>query len=174
MKTQPRRFGAATREETECRTSGGMAPRRRVDESVAQAARRGSFYGRMFPDLPAFRPESASLRELADRMKKVSARRRAEATTRTYRPATPTSGSFVDHDLTLDTASTLDRFHDPERLRNFRTPRFDLDSLYGRGPRRSPALYDPDAYNVKPLVGRNRGTRASSAMTCRATRRGSR
>ncbi len=32
--------------------------------------------------------------------------------------------------------------NDPEGLVNFRTPRFDPDSLYGRGPVETPFLYD--------------------------------
>ena len=43
-------------------------------------------------------------------------------------------GQFLDHDLTLDTTSKLREQLTPEQLKllvNFRTPRFDLDSLYG-------------------------------------------
>lgn len=51
-------------------------------------------------------------------------------------------GQFVDHDITFDPQSSLTRKNDPEGLQNFRTPRFDLDSLYGRGPDDQPFLYD--------------------------------
>ena len=64
-------------------------------------------------------------------------------------------GQFVDHDITFDPNSSLQRANDPEGLVNFRNPRFDLDSLYGRGRDDSPYLYDqssPD--DVKLLVGR--------------------
>jgi len=45
--------------------------------------------------------------------------------------------------------------NDPEGLVNFRTPRFDLDSLYGRGPVETPFLYDQaDPDGVKLLFGR--------------------
>jgi hypothetical protein len=52
-------------------------------------------------------------------------------------------GQFVDHDLTFDTTSTLapDGGHDPT---NLRTPRFDLDCLYGGGPDDQPYMYDPE------------------------------
>jgi hypothetical protein len=53
-------------------------------------------------------------------------------------------GQFIDHDLTFDTASTLGVPAVPERSPNSRTPRFDLDSVYGAGPIGSPQLYDPD------------------------------
>src|SRR5215469_3794938 len=51
-------------------------------------------------------------------------------------------GQFIDHDLTFDPASSLQRQNDPDALVNFRTPRFDLDSVYGRGPADQPYLYD--------------------------------
>jgi hypothetical protein len=51
-------------------------------------------------------------------------------------------GQFVDHDITFDPVSSLQRQDDPEALVDFRTPRFDLDSIYGRGPADQPYLYD--------------------------------
>ncbi|NMO90638.1 heme peroxidase [Actinomycetospora sp. TBRC 11914] len=51
-------------------------------------------------------------------------------------------GQFIDHDLTFDPVSSLQRQNDPEALVDFRTPRFDLDSVYGRGPDDQPYLYD--------------------------------
>ncbi len=51
-------------------------------------------------------------------------------------------GQFIDHDLTFDPASSLQRLNDPEALTDFRTPRFDLDSIYGRGPDDQPYMYD--------------------------------
>ena len=50
-------------------------------------------------------------------------------------------GQFIDHDLTFDPASSLQRQNDPEALIDFRTPRFDLDSVYGRGADDQPYLY---------------------------------
>jgi hypothetical protein len=50
-------------------------------------------------------------------------------------------GQFVDHDITFDPVSSLRRQDDPDALTDFRTPRFDLDSLYGRGPADQPYLY---------------------------------
>ena len=51
-------------------------------------------------------------------------------------------GQFIDHDLTFDPASSLQRQNDPDALVDFRTPRFDLDSVYGRGPDDQPYLYE--------------------------------
>jgi Animal haem peroxidase len=53
-------------------------------------------------------------------------------------------GQFVDHDLTFDPASSLQRQDDPDGLIDFRTPRFDLDCVYGKGPDDSPYLYTSD------------------------------
>jgi hypothetical protein len=43
-------------------------------------------------------------------------------------------GQFIDHDLTFDPVSQLGVKTDPNALHNFRTPHFDLDSVYGAGP----------------------------------------
>src|SRR3954451_12168031 len=66
-------------------------------------------------------------------------------------------GQFIDHDITFDPVSQLARDNDPSVLADFRTPRFDLDSVYGTGPADQPYLYDwsgPRAVRgVKLLVG---------------------
>ncbi len=51
-------------------------------------------------------------------------------------------GQFVDHDITLDLTSSLERQADLDALVNFRTPTLELDCLYGVGPSGSPHLYD--------------------------------
>ncbi len=61
-------------------------------------------------------------------------------------------GQFIDHDLTFDPASSLQKQNDPDALVDFRTPRFDLDNLYGRGPDDQPYLYAADG--VRMLLGR--------------------
>ena len=58
-------------------------------------------------------------------------------------------GQFVDHDLTFDSTSSLDKAvdHTPPRSRlptNLRTPRFDLDCVYGDGPDAQPFMYAND------------------------------
>jgi Animal haem peroxidase len=50
-------------------------------------------------------------------------------------------GQFIDHDLTFDPASSLQKQNDPDALEDFRTPRFDLDNVYGRGPDDQPYFY---------------------------------
>jgi len=55
-------------------------------------------------------------------------------------------GQFVDHDLTFDTRSTLQTIE--SGLSSFpndeRTPRLDMDCLYGLGPSSAPFMYDED------------------------------
>ena len=63
-------------------------------------------------------------------------------------------GQFVDHDLTFDPISHLREVLSPAQLRalvDFRTPRFDLDSLYGRGPDDQPYLYEDNG--IRMLLG---------------------
>jgi len=57
-------------------------------------------------------------------------------------------GQFIDHDLTFDPASSLQQQNDPDALVDFRTPRFDLDCLYGRGPADQPYLYRADGVHM--------------------------
>ena len=52
-------------------------------------------------------------------------------------------GQFLDHDMTFDATSRLGVATRPERSVNSRTPSFDLDSVYGRGPIADTHLYDP-------------------------------
>lgn len=51
-------------------------------------------------------------------------------------------GQFIDHDLTFDPSTFNQQKSDPKALVDFRTPRFDLDNVYGRGPGDQPYLYD--------------------------------
>ena len=71
-------------------------------------------------------------------------------------------GQFIDHDITFDPASSLQQQNDPDALEDFRTPRLDLDSLYGRGPDDQPYFYelrekDQPQERVKFLLGPNCG-----------------
>ncbi|KHL26877.1 peroxidase [Croceibacterium mercuriale] len=51
-------------------------------------------------------------------------------------------GQFLDHDMTFDPTSSLERQADPEHVSNFRTPSLGLDNVYGAGPGVHPHLYD--------------------------------
>ncbi len=105
----------------------------------------------MFRALPPFAPSDAVLTALADSIGDAP----GPAGDNPDIPSGYTYlGQFVDHDITFDPVSNLDRSNDPDALRTFRTPRFDLDSLYGRGQADSPYLYDQED-PASLLVGRN-------------------
>ena len=70
-------------------------------------------------------------------------------------------GQFVDHDI-VDTTSLNQRQVDPDRVLNFRTPRLDLDCVYGRGPGDQPYLYD-GSDKGKMLIGGIQGPPERSA-----------
>ncbi|PRY02181.1 peroxidase family protein [Allonocardiopsis opalescens] len=98
-------------------------------------------FGRMFRRLPAYLPDDERIAAVAAVMAEPSPP--DPAGDNDAIPAGYTYiGQFVDHDLTFDPVSSLERRNDPDALTNFRTPRFDLDSVYGRGPRDQPYLYD--------------------------------
>ena len=68
-------------------------------------------------------------------------------------------GQFTDHDLTFDPTSRLREALTKKQLNklaDFRTPRFDLDNLYGRGPADQPYLYAEDGIHMllgEPMSG---------------------
>ena len=142
---------------------GGSTPRglARLARSSVERGR----YGRMFRHLRAFEPDDASLKALADSMGPYPPQPMVAAgdippVQPGDNPDIPSGytylGQFVDHDITFDPTSVLERRNDPDALTDYRTPRFDLDSLYGSGPDDQPFLYDQDD-PYKLLVGRNRG-----------------
>ena len=59
-------------------------------------------------------------------------------------------GQFMDHDMTFDASSPLGTPTRHGSGDNARTPTFDLDSVYGGGPRADPQLYESgDAAKLK-------------------------
>ncbi|MGI9601671.1 MAG: peroxidase family protein [Acidimicrobiales bacterium] len=64
-------------------------------------------------------------------------------------------GQFIDHDITLDALSDLHGQNDPATTTNFRTPRLDLDSVYGQGPGIDPFLYEQASGGKRLLLGTN-------------------
>jgi hypothetical protein len=127
----------------------GVEPRGLLD--VPHSSLYEGFFGRMFRTLPPFAPADADLVKLAREMFEVedleeeTDGRNNETITAGYTYL----GQFVDHDITFDPTSKLQRENDPNALRDFRTPRLDLDSVYGAGPADEPFLYDPDGIKLR-------------------------
>jgi Animal haem peroxidase len=134
--------------------AGESLARHGVAAPRGQAARGGRF-GRMFATLPRPDPGARAVEQLAAAMH-ARALAGGSAENLDVRAGYTYLSQFVDHDLTFDPTSQLQRVNDPEALVDFRTPRFDLDSLYGSGPADQPYLYDwADDANpgVQLLVG---------------------
>jgi hypothetical protein len=92
----------------------------------------------MFPDLPRCDPGDAALDALA-----VAMHSGELSDDNALVPAGYTYlGQFIDHDITFDPLSVLGIDNDVATLADFRTPRLDLDSVYGSGPADQPYLYD--------------------------------
>lgn len=126
-------------------------------------------YGRIFRALPAAeygRDEAETLArfaELAQAMQSPADLAEGPDPRESGIPAAFTYfGQFVDHDLTFDPASSLQKQNDPQALVDFRTPRFDLDNIYGRGPDDQPYLYRRDGRSFvlgAPMSGGSTGAR---------------
>ncbi|WP_245495527.1 peroxidase family protein [Rhizobium ruizarguesonis] len=132
-------------------------------DNVAQSSVRDQRFGRMFRNLPSAAFTEAALVDLAKTMfqgefaEKIKDHEPVdvalnEREPEDENPAIPAGftyfGQFLDHDITFDPASSLDRFNDPNALQDFRTPRLDLDSVYGSGPADQPFLYDDDELHM--------------------------
>ncbi len=130
-------------------------------------------FGRIFPTLPPFAQDTQKVREaLKDIGKKGGIMDAKDDLTQnpidlitnpalqTGNPNSPVMtagmtflGQFIDHDITFDPTSSLERQSDPEFIANFRTPSLALDNVYGSGPGASPHLYDQsDGQGIKMLL----------------------
>ncbi len=133
--------------------------------SVPQSTLFEGRFGRMFRNLPPFAPDDQALSALAATMSEPEppagggAAGGQDVADPLDNPAIPAGftylGQFVDHDITFDPASKLQRENDPDALRDFRTPRFDLDSVYGRGPDDQPYLYEDDGIHLRVDINAN-------------------
>ena len=104
-------------------------------------------FGLMFKDLPAFEPPDELLSGLAASMEEPSQAQPEETDVfvpERFPAGHVLLGQFIDHDLTFDNTPLPEQQEDPLARTNFRSARFDLDSLYGVGPSVSPDLYDRD------------------------------
>jgi len=140
-------------------------------DAASPASSSPLFFGRVFPDLPAFAPPSdalaAALRDIGKPGGYLDAKDNLAAgpvllitdpslsvnnpNNPTHTAGTTFLGQFIDHDMTFDTSSKLGTPTEPTTSPNGRTPTFDLDSMYGGGPIASPQLYQPG--RIKLLIG---------------------
>jgi Animal haem peroxidase len=100
-------------------------------------------FGTMFKRLPAYAPPDTLLENLAKTMVEPNTSDSFLATGSKLFAGFTFIGQFIDHDITLDTTPLELQQADPDATVNFRTPRYDLDVLYGRGPGLEPQFYDP-------------------------------
>jgi hypothetical protein len=102
-------------------------------------------FGAMFKRLPAFAPPDQALADLAATMvedQSLPDDEHLNTSPRLFAGFTFV-GQFIDHDITFDDTPLELQLADPDARVNFRTPRYDLDSLYGGGPAVTPEFYDP-------------------------------
>lgn len=142
---------------------------RGLESTVRSHSNEGRF-GRMFRTLPAAKYTEAALTALG---KQMTAPAEEEQTPETEADPEENSGisagytylgQFIDHDLTFDPASSLQKENDPDALVDFRTPRFDLDNIYGRGPSDQPYLYRADGLHM--LLGKKLNGNEKDANAC--------
>lgn len=126
-------------------------------------------FSRMFPGLPSYAPATDEAREqakkvgskggLIDAMDLLTDPIQSIVSPGVFSPNNPDNpnmtagltffGQFIDHDLTLALKAPLLEPTQPRRTTSFRTAEFDLDSVYGNGPDRSPELYDASTGDIK-------------------------
>jgi len=125
-----------------------LAPSRPVDAPLIGFEGR---YGRMFPDLAALNADDAQLLALGVEGAACDSGD-GEAPDGREAAGWPVFGQFVAHDITADRSPLQDRAN-PSQIGSFRSPRANLECLYGAGPA-SPYLYsrgDPASF----LIGDN-------------------
>ena len=124
-------------------------------ENVPHSSINSGRFGRMFRRLPPMPPlEDSALQDLAAQMR--------EEPPGAENPRIPAGytylGQFIDHDITFDPVSSLQRQNDPDALHSFRTPRYDLDSVYGSGPADEPFMYQKTSGGTRMFFEPNKNT----------------
>src|SRR2546429_7519354 len=122
-----------------------LAPGRTIDAPVVQGGR----YGRMFPNLAAATFDDDRLLALGT-SGGICDGGRCDADSH-IEAGQPFFGQYLAHDITAD-RSPLRAHADINVLRNVRSPRANLEALYGGGPVGSPHPFDPAA-SAELLLG---------------------
>jgi hypothetical protein len=112
-------------------------------------------YARMFPELPEFRAEEEFLHKLgrAGGLCDCGDVGDEPASLSDVAAGWPIFGQFVAHDITAD-RSTLKSQVDSASLHNARSPKLNLENLYGDGPTGNPFLFQRDD-PAQFLIGAN-------------------
>jgi hypothetical protein len=99
-------------------------------------------YARLFPDLPSFTADESFLYALgrAGGLCDCGTDEDDAASLGSEAAGWPFFGQFIAHDITAD-RSALAAHRDPSQLKNARSPRLDLECLYGDGPVGHPYLF---------------------------------
>jgi hypothetical protein len=102
-------------------------------------------YGRLFPDLPSFSAEQELLFSLGRAGGLCDCGDQADepASLGSEAAGWPFFGQFIAHDITADRSAPQVRA-DLSQLRNARSPRLNLEGLYGDGPVGHPFLFQRD------------------------------
>jgi hypothetical protein len=128
----------------------GVGDPRGSDIAVKLGRDREARFGLMFKRLPAYDPPDALLSALAVKMNdgKAPLSDVKDSDIAFDNETMPAGyiyfGQFVDHDMTLDKTPLTQQKQDLRAMVNYDTPKFDLGSVYGKGPKGSPELYDPN------------------------------
>nr|WP_315195718.1 heme peroxidase family protein [uncultured Aquabacterium sp.] len=153
-----------------------------VDPNIAALRLSANTFSRMFRNLPSFAPQTDAMRQAMQRLGNAgglldavdvltdpiqSITNPAVFSPNNADNAAMTAGmtflgQFLDHDITLDKRSPLLQNASPARTLNARTAAFDLDSVYGNGPARSPELYTTVNGRIKFKLERIPGAEAVS------------
>jgi hypothetical protein len=114
-----------------------LAPERKAEEVY------GGRYRRLFDGLRPLEVDEAALHALGRPGGPLDEAAAEESTDATVAAGWPFFGQFVAHDITAD-RSPIGHRTDPLQIENFRTPRANLEGVYGAGPVGTNYLYEKD------------------------------
>jgi len=134
-------------------TASGHAAARTIDAPLQGASGR---YGRLFPELPPLRADEAALLRLGvdDGPCDCGTAAADRGDDAEVDAGWPLFGQFIAHDITADRSALSAEVNAHGQVVNFRTPRANLECLYGDGPSGAPFLYD-QRDGAKLLLGDN-------------------